>query len=353
MMRSIMLRVAAWGSLLLGVPAVSLPAAVAQDDAKEGRAYYAGKTVRMIVGTGPASGYDSFTRLIAPYLAKTLGATVIVENQPGAGGMIALNRVFMSPPDGLTLSLSNGTAAAFAQLTSQQGARFDLTRFGYLATVGAPPSIWLVAPDSPFKTVQQALDAKKKWSWAATGSTASMAIGAAFTCEALRMDCLVVPGYNSGAQAALAVTRNEMDALHLPESAAANFVGAKQTAALATMSRAKSRYFPNRPTIFEAVTLTEDQAWAFDFYDAVSTLGRIIVVAPGMPPARLTFLQQAVRETLHNPELNAEGEKTDRIIEYLDPDSTRKNAVSVVSAVTSEQKERVLKILARARGGKS
>jgi tripartite-type tricarboxylate transporter receptor subunit TctC len=232
-------------------------------------------------------------------------------------------------------------------------ARFDLTKFDYLATVGAPPSIWLVAPDSRITSVQQALDTKMRWSWAATGSTASMAIGAAFACEALKMDCLVVPGYNSGAQAALALTRKEMDALHLPKSASANLVRAKQNAALATMSRVKSRYFPNRPTIFEAVPLNEDQAWAFDFYDAVSTLGRIIVVPPGMPPPQLTFLQKAVKETLHNPELIAEGEKTDRIIEYLDPICTRKNAASVVSAVTPEQKERVLKILGRARGGKN
>src|SRR5262245_59861950 len=84
------------------------------------KAFYTGKTVRMIVGTGTGGGYDIFSRLIAPYLAKTLGTTVIVENQPGAGGLIALNRLFVAPPDGLQISLTNGTGAAFAQLTEQQ-----------------------------------------------------------------------------------------------------------------------------------------------------------------------------------------------------------------------------------------
>ena len=87
--------------------------------------------------------------MIAPYLAKTLGATVIVENQPGAGGLIALNRLYTAPPDGLQISLSNGTSAVFAQLTGDQAARFDLAKFSYLATVGAPPGLWLVGPDSP------------------------------------------------------------------------------------------------------------------------------------------------------------------------------------------------------------
>ena len=71
----------------------------------------------MVVGFGPGGGYDIFSRLIAPYLAKVLGTTVVVENQPGAGGFIALNRIFQGPPDGLTLSLSNGTGAAFGQIT--------------------------------------------------------------------------------------------------------------------------------------------------------------------------------------------------------------------------------------------
>ena len=110
----------------------------------EDKAYYQGKTVRMIVGSGPGGGYDIFSRMIAPYLARVLGTTVIVENQPGAGGLTALNRLYAAPPDGYLLSLSNGTGAAFAQITGQKGVRYDLTKFSYLATVGAPPALWMV-----------------------------------------------------------------------------------------------------------------------------------------------------------------------------------------------------------------
>src|SRR5688572_32582524 len=55
--------------------AISASPGHAQDAEK---AYYAGKTVRMVVGSGVGGGYDIFSRLIAPYLAKVLGATVIV-----------------------------------------------------------------------------------------------------------------------------------------------------------------------------------------------------------------------------------------------------------------------------------
>jgi tripartite-type tricarboxylate transporter receptor subunit TctC len=137
-----------------------------------------------------------------------------------------------------------------------------------------------------------------------------------------------------------------MDALYVPESSANNFVKAKQNWALATISRTKSRFFQDRPTIFEAARMDADQTWVMDFLANVEKLGRILIAPPGVPQARLAFLQEAVKQTLHNPQLIADGEKAERIIEYLDPASTQKNAVAVVGGVTPEQKARVLRILA-------
>ena len=156
-------------------------------------------------------------------------------------------------------------------------------------------------------------------------------------------------GYKGSADAGLAVTRGEMDALYVPESSANNFVKAKQNWALATISRTKSRFFPDRPTIFEAARMDADGTWVMDFLANVEKLGRILIAPPGIPPARLAYLQEAVKETLHNPQLIADGEKAERIIEYLDPVSTHQNAVAAVGSVTPEQKARVLKILS---GGK-
>jgi len=333
--------------LFLAGMAIALPllSAAAQEDA--GRAYYVGKTVRMVVGSGPGGGYDVFSRIIAPYFSKTLGTTVVVENRPGAGGLTSMNYLYTAPPDGLSLSLANGSGAAFAQLTSQPGVRYDLTKYGYLATVGAPPSIWLVSPDSPIKTVAEALARKEKWRWAASGSTSGLAIGAAFTCEALRMDCQIVAGYTGSNQAAFALTRGEMDAQFQAESSATHFVRSKEAAPIATMSRVRSRFFPEHPTIFEAVKLDNDQAWYFDFYDKISNLGRIVIVPPNMPAARLSFMQAAMKETLANPQLIADGERAERIIEYLDPESTLKNARGVISDPTPAQRKRVQDIIAK------
>jgi tripartite-type tricarboxylate transporter receptor subunit TctC len=329
--------------LLLAVLwAVSVSSGRAQEAEK---AYYAGKTVRMVVGTGVGGGYDVFSRLIAPYLAKTLGTTVVVENQPGAGGLLALNKLYAAPPDGLQISLSQGTMAAVAQLMGDQAVRFDLTKFSYLATVGAPPGLWLVGPDSPIREVQQAIDAKQKWRWASAGGTSGLGIGAAFTCEALKLDCHIVQGYKSSADAGLAVTRGEMDALYVPESSANHFVKSKQNWALATISRTKSQFFQDRPTVFEAVKIDADRLWAMDFLANLEGTGRLLLAPPGIAPARLAYLQAAIKETLHIPQLRAEGEKMERIIEYLDPDNTLRTVRAVVGGITPEQKVRVVKLL--------
>ena len=95
--------------------------------------------------------------------------------------------------------------------------------------------------------------------------------------------------------------------------------------------------------------MNAEQVWAMDFLANVERLGRILIAPPGLPSSRLAYLQEAVKRTIHDPQLVAESEKAERVIEYVDPISTHKIAVAVVGGVTPEQKQRVLGILARAR----
>ena len=188
---------------LLGVM-LALTAPVAPVSAQESeQAFFSGKTVRFVVGYGPGGGYDSYARMLAPYLSKNLGATVIVENRPGAGGLVALNGVYIAPPDGLTMMIVNGTGAAFSQLTDLQGARYDLGKIGYLATLSAPPSLWTVGPHIQVKTMRR------------HSRPQEMAMGRerpgrqpvrrrGLHLRALKLDCQIVLGYKGSNDAALA-----------------------------------------------------------------------------------------------------------------------------------------------------
>ncbi len=325
---------------------VLAPAGRAQEDEQ---GYFKGKSIRLVVGYGPGGGYDAYARMIAPYLTRVLGASVIVENQPGAGGLVALNRVYTAAPDGLLMMIVNGTGAALSQLTDQSGARFDLGQYGYLGTVSASPWMWLVNPQSPIKTVQDALQLGKRLNWAASGPADGLSDGAAFTCEALALDCRVVLGYAGSNQAALAVTQGEMDAIYVSDTSANNYVASGGLRPIAAVGREKSRFFPKVPTIFDAVKLTPDQIWLFDFRAKLENLGRILLAPPNMPAARLAYMQAAVKQALNDPALVAEGEKSQRYIDYLDAATTRKNAEDVVTNITPEQKKRVQNLLSKAR----
>ena len=332
-------------TILVGVTTCA-SSSIAQESEQ---AFFAGKTVRFVVGFGSGGGFDAYARMLAPYLSKNLGATVIVENRPGAGGLLALNGLYTAPGDGLTMMIVNGTGAATAQLTDQQGARFDLGKFGYLATLTESPTVWLVGPHFQVKTVAEALKAGKKWRWAASGPADNLSAGAAFICEALKLDCQIVLGYKGSNDSALALTRGEMDALNITDSSAHQYVQSNGIVALATISRVRTRYFPDLPTIFEAVKLDADQEYLFNFRHVIQSFGRVLAVPPGLPARRLAFLEAAVKKSVTDPQFLAEGHKRQLYTDYLDGAATSKNALSLVANVTPEQKKRVQAILLRTR----
>ena len=226
--------------------------------------FYKDKTIRLIVGYANG-GYDLYARMIAPYLARALGAAVIVENQPGAGGLTALDNLAVAPPDGLRLMIVNGSGAALSQLVGLKGVRFDLAKLGFLATVGGTPRVWLSAPNSPIQTPQDAVASTKPIIWAAGGPIDGLSDGAEFNCAALALKCKIVMGYPGSAQAALALQKGEADALNIADTSAYNYVKAGDAKPVATVAFERSRFFPDTPTIFQTMKLTPDQKWLFDY----------------------------------------------------------------------------------------
>lgn len=322
--------------------ALSGGSASAEDEA----AFYKDKTVRIIVGFGPGGGYDAYARMLAPHFMEALGAGgVIVENQPGAGGVSALNRLYSAPPDGLQMMLIQGTGAAMQQLLGQSSVRFDLAKVGYLGIVSASPWMWLVTPKSPFHTVADALKARRKLSWPGSGPIDGLADGAAITCYTLKLDCKVVKGYKGSAAAALAVAQGEMDAIYVSDTSANHYVQAGNARPIAAMGRVRSQFFKDVPTIFQAVKLDADQQWWFDFRATLDDLGRVLVTPPKLPAERLKYLQDAAKKVLTDRALIAEGEKKQRYIDYVDPEKTRDKMLKVVSELSAERKALVRDVI--------
>jgi tripartite-type tricarboxylate transporter receptor subunit TctC len=107
--------------------------------AHAGAPYYEGKTIRIVVGTAPGGGYDTYTRLLARHFGKHIPGSpvVIVDNMPGAGGLLSANYMYrVAKPDGLTIGHFVG-GQFLQQLLGRPGIEFDARRFEFIGRAGA------------------------------------------------------------------------------------------------------------------------------------------------------------------------------------------------------------------------
>jgi tripartite-type tricarboxylate transporter receptor subunit TctC len=104
-----------------------------------------GNTVKFILPNATGSGVDAITRAAAPALSKALNASVVVENQPGAGGIVGLQALARSAPDGSTLSVVSNNVVIFPSVI--KSLPFDMPGdFTPIAVVGATPMVLVVNP---------------------------------------------------------------------------------------------------------------------------------------------------------------------------------------------------------------
>ena len=124
------------------------------------QAPYPSRPIRIVIPFGPGGFADITVRLLAQKLTERTGAQVVIENRPGAGGIVAASSVLSSPPDGYTLFVfSSGIALSKSLLKSMP---FDpVTAFAPISTMAQFDLLLLVKADSPVKTLKDALDAAR------------------------------------------------------------------------------------------------------------------------------------------------------------------------------------------------
>jgi tripartite-type tricarboxylate transporter receptor subunit TctC len=103
------------------------------------------KTVKFILPNATGSGVDAITRAVQPALAKALGHPVVVDNQPGAGGIVGLQALAKAAPDGFTLSVVSNNVVILPSV--YKSVPFDMPGdFTPIAVVGATPIVLVVNP---------------------------------------------------------------------------------------------------------------------------------------------------------------------------------------------------------------
>jgi tripartite-type tricarboxylate transporter receptor subunit TctC len=115
---------------------------------------YPAKPVRLIVAVGPGSGDDFVARALAAKMGELLGQQVVVENRPGAGGMIGQTFVAKSAPDGYTLLLAGGSMAGARFVNANVG--YDLLRdFTPISLIETSPFALVANPELPARSVKE------------------------------------------------------------------------------------------------------------------------------------------------------------------------------------------------------
>ncbi len=190
-------------------------------------AKYPSKPVTIVVGGGTGGSQDSGQRGIQPYLQKALGVSVIVNNLPGAGGIVGANKVFDSPADGYTL-LSGHTAHLLLYRMNSSQCRFGTDFLKSFTSLGLflneDVGALCVNKGSSFKTFADLL-AKAKSSRATIGIGGGMGSSDHLTVLLLQKyfggNWTIIP-YPSGGEAAAALMGNHIDAGHFGVTGAAD-----------------------------------------------------------------------------------------------------------------------------------
>jgi len=115
---------------------------------------YPTKSIRLLVPFGPGGVGDITSRAVGQKVGEALGQQVIIDNRPSAGGIVAMELVAKSEPDGYTLMLHNNTNAVAAAMFRKLP--YDtINDYSMISTIGAFSVVVIVAPDSPVKSLAE------------------------------------------------------------------------------------------------------------------------------------------------------------------------------------------------------
>jgi tripartite-type tricarboxylate transporter receptor subunit TctC len=233
---------------------------------------YPAKTVRMVVGYPPGGPTDVIARLVSQKLTQALGQQVIVDNRPGASGMIGAELTVRAAPDGYTLLMVPVTYAVTPSLFAKMN--YDVEKdLAPVAQVAAAPFILVVHPTLPVKTVKDLITLDRRnpgqinFASASTGGMPHLA-GELF--NSMTGTKLVHIPYKGAAPATTDLISGQVTLMFNNMLSAMPQVKAGRLRAVAVTSTKRSAAAPELPTIAETVPGYEASGWYGAFAPAAT-----------------------------------------------------------------------------------
>lgn len=309
MFRLVQSRMMVLFSLVLAT--AGLPARLAL--AQEVGSFYRGKTLTMIVSNSAGGGYDLLTRTIARHLGRHLpGApAVVVQNMPGAGGLIATNYLYSVASKAGTVIASLSNNVPFEPLFGTKDARYDPERLNWLGSPSVETGIVTVWHSVPVKSLEDAR--RHEITIPANGANSTPSFYARLLNETLGTRMRIILGYPGQNEMYTAMERGEVDAnssVFYSSLVATRpaWLRDKQVTLLVQYGLEKHPGLGEVPFAPELVTTADDRALMYAAF-APLAVGRPYAMPPGVPADRVTAMQNAFLATFHDPEFIADAER--------------------------------------------
>ena len=311
---------------------ISLLAAVMQLSASVHAAEYPTRTIKMIIPFAPGGGSDTLGRVLAEKMGNELGASVIVENKPGASSIIGTDAVAKAAPDGYTLLLTNSAITSnptFFKLP------FDTQSLSAITKVANAPQLLVANPGAPFKNLKELLAYAKANPGKVTIGTAGAGQISHLAAELLEKSSgvqMTMVHYKGSGGALADLLGGQINMSFGTAPGLMQFIRSGKVIPIAVSSGQRMSALPNVPSIAEVLP----------GYDINNWFG--IFAPPQTPKPIVDRIYQAVNKALASPELSKKFGEEGFDIVAIPPDKFEKSFKQEIGYWQKFAKDNNLKI---------
>ena len=256
---------------------------------------YPVKAVRIVVPFAPGGTADTLGRIAAARLTESLGQTFVVENRPGAGGLLGSDLVAKSAPDGYTLVVSGVASHAIAPALAAKPPFEPVKDFTHIALFGGPPAVLGVHPSLPAKDLKGFVALAKvrpgQLTYGSPGNGTQGHLVAEVFKQTTGIDIIHVP-YKGASVAVVDIVAGHIHAISTTLTTASAQIRAGRIRALAISSANRLSDYPGVPTFRES-----------GYRNLVATVWFSLSGPPGMSPEIASKLNSEVRRVLQLPDV--------------------------------------------------
>jgi tripartite-type tricarboxylate transporter receptor subunit TctC len=276
------------------------------------RPFYEGKTIKMIVSSGPGGGTDTAARLVSRFISKYIPGNpkIAVQNMPGGGGTIA-NNYFASEakPDGLTI-MQDSSSGISNFVRGGPNIKYDPRKFRILGGIARPGTVLMIRKEAQPRLLDR--NAKP----AVVGDTDGIRNWVAMTvwgAEYIGWNLRWIYGYPGSRELQLAIRQGEIDVWATSNAKLVKDLQREGVVELVvTEDNDRREDFPGVPTFFEVLGEKKPKGVAWQAYRAwagAPELDKFLVAPEGTPDHLVKILREAFLKVMKDPEVDKEGDK--------------------------------------------